>query len=98
MQAELENEGLALDVRILGLNMPNNEVNNAVMCAHSSLPYLQDTTGEHAWQEWDVIGYDVIIVDENNVFITKYNVGAHTLVTPSNYYELKQMISDAAGK
>jgi hypothetical protein len=100
MQTELEQEELDLDVRFLGINNVGNELNAAVMCEHSILPYLQDVESAHVYRDYDLEGqdYKIRILDENNVIVGQYDFAANSILLPANYYELKGIIEGIAGR
>ena len=96
MQKELDAEGLAVPVQILGINAVGAESGNDVMCDGRDLPWLQDTAGEQVWQSWNVTYRDVVILNPQNERVAVYNLTTHDLATPANYDTLKSMLRDLA--
>jgi hypothetical protein len=97
MQSELENAPLARDVRILGVNAIGHEAGNAGISAGRTIPWLQDTDTERAWESWRVTWRDVVILDEHNRFVGVFNLTTHDLADPQNYDALKNLLEQAAG-
>jgi hypothetical protein len=89
MKTELDAEGLPVDVRILGVNLPGLEVGNPAICDGRDLPWLQDTVDDDVWSAWEAEWRDVIILDENNVPVDVYNLTIHPLEDEGNREELK---------
>ena len=96
MQAELDAEGLPIEVQILGINAAGLEAGNATITAGRTLPWLQDTAADNVWATWNVAWRDVWILDTNNVPVAVYNLTEHTLADPAQYAELQQMLTNVA--
>jgi hypothetical protein len=96
MQNELNGMNLAREVQILGVNEEGFEAGNASISSGRDVPWLQD---ESPWNVWDVWapGYrDVIVLDEDNVEITAFNLTSLSLAVPANYDALLDIFVDAA--
>jgi hypothetical protein len=96
MQGELDAEGLALEIQILGINGAGLESGNAAICNGRDLPWLQETPSGTVWIDWEVAWRDVVILDVENRPVTSYNLSTHRLDVPANYETLKGLIRDAA--
>lgn len=96
MQDELAAEDLPVDVRILGVNGFGHESGNATICNGRSIPWLQDTAEDDVWTLWSVAYRDVLILDEDNVPISTFNLTANDLGSPAAYAALKEMLREAA--
>jgi hypothetical protein len=96
MQPEIDDLGLPVEVRILGVNEEGHESGNAVNCEGRVIPWLQDTSEEDVWHEWDVTFRDVVILDPDNVPVAAYNLSIHDLSVPANYDSLKSLLRQIA--
>ena len=96
MQADGDLAGLALEVRILGVNGIGRESGNAAMCTGRSIPWLQDVVGEDVYSSWAVTYRDVIILDAENRVTGIYNLTSNDLSVTANYDALKAMLIHAA--
>ena len=96
MQNEIDAEGWAVAVRILGINEIGSERDNDLMCAGRDLPWLQETASNLVWVPWAVTNRDVIILDRNNRQIGIYNLTEHDLSQATNFAELKGLLQAAA--
>jgi hypothetical protein len=94
MQQELDAMGLDLEVQILGISeqgYPEGSIMNG-----RDIPWLQDMAWADIWTEWAVVYRDVIILDDNNVEILRYNLTSNSLSTQANYDALLGTFEDAA--
>ena len=96
MQADPALDGLAREVRILGVNGAGLESGNAACCAGRTIPWLQDDAGSDVWGLWDVNYRDVILLDAQNLPIAVYNLTEHDLGNPADYEALKALLVQAA--
>lgn len=96
MQNELNALDLPVDVQIIGVNEAGYESGNDTMTDGRDLPWLQDTDDAMVWDTWDVAFRDVIIVDERNVEIARFNVTSNSLSSDANYEALRDLFVDAA--
>jgi hypothetical protein len=96
MQAELDQEGYAGQIEILGLNGIGLESGNAAICSGRTLPWLQDTADANVWASWGVVWRDVWLLDGENKPITVYNLTQNNLAEPIKYAELKALLIGAA--
>jgi hypothetical protein len=98
LQEELVAENASTRIRIGGINQIGAESGNNGIEAYGAIPYLQDTPEEGVWDRWEIAWRDVMILDELNRPVGVYNLLEHSLLTPEDRAELKQMLLDAAGE
>ncbi len=91
IQLELSVMDLDMEVQILGINDIGFDSGNDLMCATGDLPWMQATVDDDIWAEWDAGFRDVIILDENNVEVDRFNVTANPLDDPDNYIALREL-------
>ena len=96
MQNELNALDLPVEVQIIGINEAGYEAGNDTMTDGRDLPWLQDTDDAMVWDTWDVAFRDVVIVDERNVEIARFNVTSNSLSSDANYEALRDLFIDAA--
>src|SRR5262245_60276906 len=96
MQADAALTRLPLEVRILGVNQAGHESGNGVNCAGRSIPWLQDVLATNVWLLWQVTYRDVIILDDQNMLVSIYNLTSNDLQVPANYDTLRGLLVDAA--
>jgi len=96
MQNELNAMDLPVDIQIIGVNEVGYESGNDLMTDGRDLPWLQDTEEAMVWDTWDVTFRDVILVDERNEEITRFNVTSNSLSSDANYEALLNLFVDAA--
>jgi hypothetical protein len=96
MQPEIDDMGLPVEVRIFGVNGEGLELGNASICEGRDIPWLQDTSKENVWQQWDVTYRDVVILDPENVPVAVYNLSFHDLSIPANYDSLETLLRQVA--
>jgi hypothetical protein len=102
MQKDLDAARPDLEINIIGLNEIGHESGNGSFTSGRDLPWLQDGDinndgSSDVWlNSWDYAFRDVVILDENNEYITAYNVTINDLANPSNYDALEQLMIDAA--
>ena len=97
MQTEIAALNWALDVRFFGVNEIGEEDGNSTIQDHTELPWLQDSADQRAWEKWQVEFGDVVILDERNVIVAKFNASAYSLTVQENYNTLKSLLSTYAG-
>jgi len=97
MQKEFDAEGLPVEIRILGVNEAGHESGNAAMCDGKDLPWLQDVASQRVWISWSVTFRDVVILDEENMAHSVYNLTDRNLDDPANYEALRAILRKAAG-
>jgi hypothetical protein len=96
MQDELDAEDLALDVRILMVNLRGAEAGIESACMGRDLCLAQDTEAEKVWESWAVEYRDVVILDAENRVLSVYNLTVHSLAESANYEALKGTLRQAA--
>lgn len=96
MQDEIDALGLPVDVQIIGINEAGFASGNDTMTDGRDLPWLQDTEEAAVWDRWDVAFRDVILVDERNEEITRFNVTSNPLSSDANYDALLNLFIEAA--
>jgi hypothetical protein len=96
MQQDAALAGLALEVRILGVNGIGQESGNTLNCTGRTLPWLQDVPAQNVWTSWLPTYRDVVIVDDENHRVTAYNLTAHDLTIQANYDELRALLVSTA--
>lgn len=87
---------LDVPVQILGINDIGLESGNDSMAAMADLPWLQATDEVDVWTMWSAGYRDVLILDENNVEIDRFNLTSGDLSEPSNYATLRDIFVTAA--
>lgn len=84
------------------MNELGHESANAVMSSEGDLPMLQDVdddndgASDHWLNSWDAVYRDVVLVDNNNTWISSYNLTSNDLSETANYEELRDMLVDLA--
>jgi hypothetical protein len=96
MQGEFDMAGMRPIIQILGVNAAGQESGNANIVAGRTIPWLQDTEGQHVWNAWAVTYRDVIVLDAQNRPVGVYNLTEHNLAVSANYDSLKAMMTRAA--
>jgi hypothetical protein len=96
MQDELDAEGLAVPVRILGVNQIGHEEGDAEMCEGRDLPWLDETESFDAWWAWNAVYMDVILLNEDNSKLGVFNTAPLDLEEPANYQLLHDWLVAAA--
>ena len=86
--------GLAIPVQIIGINEVGLESDNDLMTAGRDLPWLQDTIEVDVWTQWSAGYRDVILVDEHNREVDRFNVTTYDLADPINYAMLVDLFVD----
>ena len=97
MQTEIDAMSLAMEVQILGVNEAGYENGNVTACEGKDLPWLQETQDQMVWETWQVNYRDVIIVNENNEYLSTYNLTDRDLGNASNYNQLKAILVGYGG-
>ena len=96
MAAELKATNPAVNIEILGVNMATDAAYNPLVTAERSLPWLQDTLVNSAWDAWKVTWRDVRILNGRNELVGVYNLTVNDLALAANRATLKQMFLTAA--
>lgn len=97
MQTELDAMTLPVEIQILGVNGAGLEGSNANACRGKDLPWLQETSVQMVWSSWQVNYRDVIIVNENNEYLSTYNLTDRDLGNADNFNQLKTILTGYAG-
>lgn len=97
MQQELDDLKLPVAVNILGINQAGHEGSNESACQGKDIPWLQEVPNQPVWATWAVTYRDVIILNENNEVVGKYNLNDHNLSNTGDYNALKNMLIKFAG-
>lgn len=66
------------------------------MCMGRDLAWLQDDATKDVWNLWEHAYRDVVILDEENKLVERYNLTDHPLDTAANYEALKSKLLGAA--
>lgn len=85
-------------MRILGVNGIGYESNNAGITDGRAIPWLQDTEQWEAWERWDVVYRDVIVLDPGNVPVAIYNLTDNDLGEAARYEELRCLLTEAVAQ
>ena len=96
MAAELKATNPAVNIEILGVNMSTDADFNPLVTSERSLPWLQDTFVNSAWEAWGVTWRDVRILNGRNELVRIYNLTINDLSLAANRAILKQMFLSAA--
>jgi len=91
MQAELGDEAA-----ILGVNAVGYEAYDEDFTAGFSIPWLQDTVEEEAWERWGAEWRDVWVLDADNQLQEIYSLNEHDLGVEADYQALLSLIRRAA--
>ena len=105
MQKELEQTRPDLEINLLGVNeegFGGDSITNLV-----DLPWIKDdyvvsstshtgTSLETVMTSWNANYRDVVIVGEQNEYVTAFNLSTYDLRTPANYDLLMQLLIDVA--
>ena len=92
----------SLDMEIIGVNEYGRDGNNEGFCEGRDIPWLQDVDSDgngvsDVWYDsWDITYRDVVIVDEANNEIARYNVTDFDLINPANFETLRDMFIEEA--
>lgn len=96
MQSEFDAAQPNPPIQILGVNNMGSTSGVTGMCDGRDVPYLQDTPSENVWGSWSVTWRDVIILNGCNEVIDVYNLTDHSLQSPTNYDQLKNLLLAAS--
>ena len=69
-------------------------IGNEGMVVDKNLPWLQDNAEQNVWASWDPTYRDVIILDDENHFVSAFNLTLNQLSDLSNREELKILLID----
>ena len=102
MQNNLRLEHPELSIEIIGINQRvEGNLGNEGMTAGRDLPWLQDVdeaiNDQTVWEAWSVTERDVVILDENNHHVGRYNLTQNDLANPDNFAELENLLVSVAG-
>ncbi len=92
IQDELDAMDLPVEVQIIGVNAVGMDSGNDDMSAGRDMPWLQDTIEENVWETWDAGYRDVILVDEFNREVDRFNVTSNDLSDPVAYAALRDLL------
>ena len=84
------------DVRILGVNQIGRESSNALITEGCTIPWLQDAVAQSVWASWAVTYRDVVILNDENVAVSIYNLTVNDLGIAANCDSLRALILRAA--
>jgi hypothetical protein len=101
MQKEIEAANPNTRIRILGVNLSaaDDPLDIEAACLGRDIPLLQDTFAEHVQVLWNMVWRDVVILDENNVEVDRYNLDPpNDLRIATKFDELKNKLLSAAGE
>ena len=90
LQDELDVEGF--NVQILGVNHIDKAMGNEGMLVDKTLPWLQDTVQQYVWLSWAPTYRDVIILDEQNYYVSSFNLTLNQLNQSENKQSLKALL------
>ena len=102
MQELFDTHYPSLEMEIMGVNEFGFEGNNAGFCEGRDIPWLQDVDSDgngisDVWYDsWDIDYRDVVIVDEANNEMARYNVTTFDLTSPENFETLRDMFIEEA--
>lgn len=102
MQNELEATYPLLNIQLAAVNEVGHESGNGLATEGRDLPFLQDVDANQngisdvAYDQWNVVYRDVVILDGDNVKSGVYNLTEHNLADPANATVLRNMLLDAA--
>ena len=85
-----------LNIEIIGVNRNTDAAYNSEVTSVSTLAWLQDTTENSVWNQWEIAYRDVVIVDSQNRFFAVFNLTVNDLFYPENQQALKQLFLAAA--
>jgi hypothetical protein len=97
MQQEIDAAGWPVEVRILGVNLAGLESANDLACEGNDIPWLQETAEALIWEPWGAGYRDVIILDQDNVALERFNLTTHDLSDPGDYAALTALLAGHAG-
>jgi len=89
MQDEIETEGTAMPVHMMGVNGIGSESSNDAFTVGLRLPWLQDTVEQNVWMSWNAEHFDLVILGPDNVEAAVHNLLQYDLADPANYEEIK---------
>lgn len=102
MQQLFNNHYPSLEIEILGVNEVGLDGGNASFCQGRDIPWLQDADSDgngksDLWYDsWDVAFRDVIIVDEANDEVSRFNLSTYDLGVTDNFIALRDVFVDEA--
>ena len=74
MHEELREELQTDSVEILAVNEIGYDNFEYVTTVSSQLPWVQDVEEVNAWELWEITYRDLVILDQDNIFLTTYNL------------------------
>jgi len=96
LQTEIEGLGWASEVHFLGVNDSLQAAGNSLIPFIAHLPWLQDDATQHVWDSWNANYRDIMILDQNNTPVARFNVTTYNLATPANFDSLKNLLESFA--
>ncbi len=96
MQDELDSEDTRVPVKLVTINEAGHESGVATFTDGRDVPVLQEESGDGIWESFRIAYRDVVIVDENGVTVSIFNLTDNSLADSDNYDTLKQQLLDAA--
>ena len=81
-----------MPIRILGVNDPGFESGNAWMVMDRTLPWLQDSTLEHARVSWGAQVDELVVLDTANHRSVVFNLLDLDPIVPANYALLRDRL------
>jgi hypothetical protein len=92
LQTEIDSLGWASEVHFLGVNAIGQQGGNNLIPLIAHLPWLQDDGTQHVWESWNANWRDIIVLDQNNTPVARFNVTDYSLVNPANFNDLKSLL------
>ncbi len=96
LQTEIDKLGWAKEVHFLGVNDKDQSAGNYLIPLIAHLPWLQDDATQHVWQSWNANWRDIMILDQNNTPVARFNVTTYNLTNPANFDSLKTLLESFA--
>lgn len=96
MQTEIDSLGWAKEVHFLGVNAIGQASGNFLIPAIAHLPWLQDDDTQHVWESWNARWRDIIILNQDNTPVARFNCSDHRLENAANFDSLKTLLESFA--
>ncbi len=96
LQTEIDGLGWEKEVHFLGVNAIDQEGGNNLIPLIARLPWLQDDTTQHVWESWNATWRDLIILNQDNTPVARFNVTTYNLTDPANFDSLKTLLESFA--